>query len=213
CPGKCTQRGKAGADCDRDDACRSGLHCGALGTCEKPASEGETCGGGSAPGCALGLSCQGEDAAKHITGKCVTLDTVLHAKVGESCDLAAGKLCAPDLSCAIKPNTIPVAFECMKKVASAAKCQYGIPSQCPDNEYCDADLAKLKTDGVCRKLPVSGEACLADMPGFPRCAPQLLCSTEEKCRKVGRLGDACGDDSECASTHCDKDKCAAETCK
>lgn len=212
CPGACAERGGSGDDCEDDDHCKNGLQCSA-GKCEKPADEGDPCGAGDAASCALGLTCNGADETTGTKGTCGTLEDAFSKAEGQACNLEAGELCEPDLSCIAKLSGVSVSFVCAALVGSGEACSFGVPTQCPDGEYCDADIAMAQVTGTCQPLPGDGDACQLTIPGSPNCAPGLVCGSEAKCRKIGRIGDACADDGDCASSHCESDKCAVNLCE
>lgn len=207
CPGKCTALGAKGDTCTTDDECQNHLTCANDGTCQTPGVAGAACGMTGVPDCQLGFICTGANKTKMTAGKCKAYADVFAGKAGEVCDLSGGKLCADGLSCIAMIMGTSASFQCAAKVAAGAACNYGLPSQCPSGQYCNADIAMGKLTGTCSALPKAGEACLSS--GFDSsCASGLTCGSDGNCRKFGRLGDACKDNSDCASDHCDAMKCA-----
>ena len=214
CPGTCTQRAAKGASCTDNEACKSGLVCGNDGKCAQPTQQGDACGGGVAADCGLGLVCQGEDAKTAKAGKCVAIESVFAKKDKEVCDPTKAVLCEPELSCIASLSGVTLSWACATKVASGADCHFGAPTQCPDDEFCDADVAMAHVTGKCQTLPVAGEACRTPTDGSAQCAPGLACSSDGKCRDTGRVGDDCADKADCASNFCDKqNKCATDICE
>ncbi|HEX7480000.1 MAG TPA: hypothetical protein VF331_19540 [Polyangiales bacterium] len=210
CPGVCTALGAAGDSCNSSDECRNLLACSTAGTCAKPATVGQPCGLTGQVSCALGLLCSGADTAQNLAGKCTPVSAAFTAKTGESCDLQKQKYCVDGVACIAMLANATATFSCAAKVAAGASCHFAVPSQCPDTQYCNADLTKPMTDGsgTCLDLPKAGEACLPTAGVEGDCAPGLACAADQKCRALGRIGDACTGDSDCASERCDAGKCS-----
>jgi hypothetical protein len=209
CPGTCTERGGKDDECTEDDACKSGLTCGA-DKCVAPGDEGDACGTASSGACDFGLLCSGADQATSKPGTCKKLADVFAGAAGEACSLEKTDFCDPGLSCIVKIENLQPKASCAKQVDAGADCNFGVPSQCPKGEYCDIAMGKIA--GKCEQLPGEGDACLA-LAGSLQCAPGLTCGSDSKCRTLGRIGDACGDDTDCASSLCEDDKCATDFCE
>ena len=123
------------------------------------------------------------------------------------CDLQATRLCAADLSCVVKLQGQSAVQTCMAEVAAGAACSFGVPTQCPDGEYCaGTNLPMGNFNGTCTPLPGDGEACAED-PASAGCRTGLICDTDDKCRARGRLDDPCVSNDGCLSTRCDGGKC------
>lgn len=213
CPGTCKARSGSGDVCEESDECENGLDCGGAGTCEAPGKAGDPCGTQGTASCGLGFLCNGADEDKGTAGTCGTFEDAFSKKLGDSCDLQASVFCEAGLSCIANLVNNAVSFECAKLVAAGAACHFGVPSHCPDGEYCNADIMTGKVEGSCVKLPKAGDDCQVQIPGTPNCAAGLMCGSDDKCRKNGRVGDACAEDGDCASNHCDGGKCAIELCE
>jgi hypothetical protein len=212
CPGKCTELVAAGKTCSDDDECADGLACDA-GRCTTPAREDEPCGGAVAPSCLAGLVCIGEDAATGKAGTCRTHAAVFAAGRDQTCDYDTGKLCEDGLSCVVQRlQGQSAVLSCEQPVASGQACKFGVPSPCPQAEYCSAIIDIGEIRGTCRLLPAAGEACLT-VPGSADCAAGLVCIAG-RCDPVARLGQPCASDDGCASKRCVTRRCeAAPVCE
>jgi hypothetical protein len=204
CPGKCAERSAEGEDCSRNEECKDGLTCNEQGQCEAPSEEGDTCGGAS-PGCGLGQICVGAVASTGAPGQCKPNEEAFVAKEGDACD-PSGSFCEPALSCAAMPGMLGPEWTCKQPAKSGGACSLAVPSQCPQDEFCDG---KGALQGECQPLPKAGEACRNEpMMVGSACAPGLLCGSDDACREPGRIGEACGADGDCVSGLCEDDKCA-----
>ncbi|NOY93657.1 MAG: hypothetical protein GXP55_20925 [Deltaproteobacteria bacterium] len=214
CPGTCTDRKDEGAACTDDAECISGLTCdGDPGTCQRPRNAGESCGGGSLPGCGLPTVCMGDDAEAGTPGTCRSLSDALTAAVGESCDPGAGTLCVEGASCALvsyDPATMDLTWTCVAAYAAGADCSLAVPDACPSGQVCSANPAGGTFSGSCTPLPTASEACRTGSGG-PQCAPGLVCDGGS-CAVIGRLGEGCVTDKGCASGKCTGNLCVAPVC-
>ena len=205
CPGTCSELLGPGDPCEQDDDCEDGLACpDELGTCAALAEEpGEPCGGGVSGSCRADLVCAGEDEAVGAAGTCTTLEDLFAGELGEACDFDAGELCEVGLSCTVESiaNDGTTEIVCAEPVGSGDDCKFGVPSPCPVDEYCDADIQAGMADGTCRPLPGAGDACV-EVPGSPGCAPGLFCDVDDRCHARNRLGQPCASDDGCASGNC-----------
>jgi hypothetical protein len=203
CPGTCTPRLTAGDPCEDDDQCEDGLTCADDDTCSAPAEAGDACGGGVAGSCAAGLFCVGEDEAQGTAGTCREYGELFQAGLGDACDFNSGELCADGLSCVVTALGADgnAQLSCVEPSDSGAACNFGAPSPCPGDEYCDADIATGMIEGTCQPLPGAGERCIA-LPGSPDCEPGLVCEADGRCHPVNRLGQPCASNDGCASRLC-----------
>jgi hypothetical protein len=217
CPGTCSERLGPGDPCEEDDDCEDGLACpDELRTCAALAEEpGESCGGGVSGSCRADLVCIGEDEAMGTAGTCVSRADLFAGQLGDPCDFDAGELCEVGLSCIVESIADDGTTEilCAEPVGSGEDCKFGVPSPCPIDEYCDADIQVGMNDGTCRPLPGAGDACV-EVPGSPGCAPGLLCDVDDRCHSRNRLGQPCASDEGCASGSCMAGTCARpEACE
>jgi len=211
CPGSCAARTGAGTPCDHDEACQDGLSC-QRGSCAAVAGDGEPCEGDGAGECRLGLLCVGEDDDTGTPGTCKQFEAIFTEALGEECDVDTGALCQEGLSCAVESIGIGGAtLRCVEPSASGAPCSFGIPSPCPDGEYCDANISSSGADGDCVPLPGMGEPC-ADQPFGLSCEEGLTC-IDGTCGQQRRLGAPCADDRECVSNRCAGGACEAPLCE
>jgi hypothetical protein len=203
CPRTCTERGASGAACGRDEECMSGLLCTG-GACGAPAALGAACAGSSGAMCAFGASCVGSTDTK--AGECKSNAEVQSGALGAACS-PGGTLCKEGLSCAWDGSK---AFSCQAAVAANQACHLALPSQCPNEQYCDAK--DVMTVGKCQTLPGDGAACALGN----QCAGGTLCIVENSkgvCHKLGDLGDACSQPGLCRSGSCTAGKCTTRpTC-
>lgn len=216
CPGTCTALLGAGGNCDDDDQCQDGLSCGDDGTCFEPAALDEDCEGGVAPTCGDGLICAGDDTDTMTAGTCKSPDDVFVNGVGADCDFDTLALCEDGLSCVVSIDSVTMqpSFACEAGVGSGEPCKFGVPTQCPAGEYCDADITQQEVEGDCLPLPDVGEPCV-DAPGAGiGCKAGLICDDADgNCHAVNRLGGECVSDDGCSSEHCDGGECVKpETC-
>jgi hypothetical protein len=207
CPGKCSALLAAGDPCKKSDQCENGLMCTDDGTCAAPVAEGDACGGDVGGSCAPGMSCIGEDTETSKPGTCRATSDLFKAKLNDPCDYDSGMLCEADLSCIASRNGVAVSLTCAERVGSGDACHFGAPTQCPDGEYCDADINTGVVEGQCHALPKAGDACV-DIPGSGSCSAGLICDVDQKCHPVNRLGQPCVSDDGCASERCVSSKCA-----
>lgn len=210
CPGTCSELLGPGEPCEEDDDCEDGLACpDEAGTCTALVEEpGDACGGGVAGSCRADLVCVGDDEVLGTAGTCKTYDELFSAELGEPCDFDAGELCEVGTSCVVESVAADGTTEivCAEPVGSGEDCKFGVPSPCPIDEYCDADIMAGVVDGTCTALPTAGERC-AQVPGTPPCAPGLLCDVDDRCHARNRLGQPCASDAGCASGNCVSGNC------
>ncbi len=205
CPGQCRQRGAAGAGCDTDDACRTGLAC-MDASCAAPLAAGSPCSDEDACG---GLS-------TCLDGRCAPLRDTFVAAVGESCDPEAGRGCVEGASCVLTgfdATTSTPEWTCESPSSSGGPCKVGFPDPCPSNEYCDADPATtLEFEGTCQPRRGAGQPCEdgGDL-GTQQCSSGLEC-LDGVCGSRKRLGDSCSSGGECLSGNCESGTCAAPMC-
>jgi hypothetical protein len=200
CPRVCQAAKASGQTCARDDECRRGLIC-VKGSCGAPAADNAACGGATGAACVLGDSCAG--GTDTVPGSCSRDATIQVGDVNTSCNPNTGPWCRDGLSCAYDGAA---GFKCVAAVAKGAMCRLALPSQCPNDSYCNAsDAISL---GTCTALPSEGQACA---PG-DQCAPGQLCvvkdaSSAGTCRRWLKLGDVCSDSSLCRSGACVQHRC------
>jgi hypothetical protein len=180
-----------------------------------PGGEGDTCGGGTNPGCELGLLCFGEDEEAGTPGSCTNPDDIFTEQEGGACDIQEGPMCEIGVSCVLTGGGAGgPTFECQAEVASGAACSIGFPDQCPDGEWCAGiDLEAMDFEGACEPLPGEGEGCAATF-GPANCESGLTCSTDSQtCVDVVAIGEDCDEDAGCFSDNCDSGTCSqAEEC-
>lgn len=207
CPGTCRALESAGAACQDDDQCTSGLFCSdETGRCVVPAGDGEACQGGE-PDCALGLFCAGADEDTNTSGECRPIDGVFGRLSGEDCDFEAGQLCVKNLVCQVDSvDTDGLHLSCASPVGSGEPCRIAIPDQCPGDEYCDVPMDML--EGTCRPRPGAGEACATTGVGT-YCEAYTRCDGGT-CRDLANLGERCSSDEVCLSEHCDGTACVSQ---
>ena len=216
CPGACHALLGPGAACEKDDQCEEGLTCsGSTNTCSANVLVGKPCGGTLAGDCAPGLACIGADEMTGAAGTCTEQSELFTGALGDRCDFDTGMLCKDGLSCIVE-SVAPggaTSLVCAEHVASKGACKFGAPSQCPAEEYCDADIKAGEIAGNCLPLPKVGERCVS-LAASPPCASGLRCDTDMLCHPLARLGQACVSDLGCASKRCAKDVCQRpEVCK
>jgi hypothetical protein len=206
CPGTCVPPRGPAEPCEDDDKCEDGLKC-SDGLCAAPAEENDSCGGGIAGECALGLICAGQDEGAGVAGVCRTEGEVFAAGLGEPCEVIEDlQLCEPGLSCVLRVEGMAIVSTCEEPVGSGEPCSVGVPAPCPRGEYCDAPGADMgMLEGVCSPLPKAGEACGPD--NGPRCELGLHCDVDVRCHPVNRLGQPCVSDAGCASGSCRNETC------
>jgi hypothetical protein len=199
CPRVCNSRHGADEDCGRDEECENGRICYG-GKCKSPAQEGDNCAGNSGAVCPLGLTCMG--STKDTAGKCARNADVQVGDLGAVCD-PSSTLCMEGLSCAFDGSN---GFNCQAPVESGGTCRLSLPSECPNDEYCDA--ADVMSEGHCRGLPGDGEPCVLG----DDCAAGHIClpngNDTAKCHRLGNLGDACTDNVTCRSGYCENEVCS-----
>ena len=174
CPNHCATLLGEGDACSGDNQCGDDLMC-VNAHCLRPSLKGEPCNGDSGKTCRLGFNCAG--ATDTEVGDCVPNATIQVGAEGDVCE-PGGALCMEGLSCVFDGND---AFHCERGVASGGACHLGLPSQCPNDEYCDA--TEVTDSSECRKLPGDGTACALTT----LCAPGLTCIVENDtptCRAI-----------------------------
>lgn len=193
CPGTCSEPQSAGLPCERSAECEDGLVCyqpdsTMPGTCAAPGADGDDCATGMIP-CGIGFVCRTEGSAR----VCRSLETVYVGDEGDGCAVS-GLLCSDGLVCA---STTATDGSCETKVASDAPCRRAQPSQCPRDQYCDAqnpgDL------GNCVDFPAADEPCLTGRSQV--CAAQHVC-VSDTCKPMRRAAESCETDAECYSGTC-----------
>jgi len=197
CPGSCSRREQAGEACTGNSDCAAGLKCGEASLCVAPAQQGEACKGGE-PDCIDGFFCVGNDDAMNVPGECKPFDEAFSGKLGATCSLQA--LCELELSCHIT-SLAPVEGECVEKVGSGDACNFAVPDQCPDEEYCTG-VSLLTPEGICVSKPEAGEDCGVNLFGNATvCAPYARCDAGV-CRELAHLGETCTVSGTCYSNTC-----------
>ncbi len=178
CPnGVCTPRGDIGETCERrplfptDEQCRRGLRC--VGErCAMAVGAGEVCSGPEQ--CGPRLACS--------DGVCVEPAAAYVAALGADCQVSAGRLCAPGLSCSF-------AGRCTAAASSVgAACAAGLPDPCLNGQYCDG--------ASCIDLPSEGMDCLPP-DQLRRCQPFLDCAPSGRCWGYDADTRRCGADVDC----------------
>jgi hypothetical protein len=201
CPGECVSLKAETDSCTSSEQCQEGLVCFG-GTCEVPLISGEDCSG-AADLCRTGLIC--------LDGTCEPQESVYGADEDEPCDPFADELCRVDgdepLVCVEQESGSAL---CRTRVFSDGTCRRSVPSQCPEDQYCDAEPNQ---EGTCRDLPGLYEECRPESKER-RCAPGLVCDTYqssgEACVYIKDNGGTCEGDASCYSGSCGDDlSCAA----
>jgi hypothetical protein len=102
-----------------------------------------------------------------------------------------------------------IVSECAAPVASGKSCSFGVPDQCPPDEYCKFGAA-LQVTGTCTAKPKAGEACViagsAATGAAEICAPYTRCDNGI-CRDLAAIGSECHSDGVCLSGSCAGGKC------
>lgn len=213
CPGKCAALRPEGASCNANEECQDGLTCQADATpteqkCRAPAKVGEACEGPDGRDCVAGTICVGEDQMK--SGTCKLAGDLSTSGQGESCDPGKDILCQEGLSCVIDAVSPMATFKCAAPSSPGGTCRLGIPDPCPSDEFCDADFAGGKVEGICHKLPNDGQPCAKEGFGLGApCAVGHVCDGTDTCRLRQRIGASCVEDGVCYSDTCESGKCAA----
>jgi hypothetical protein len=207
CPGTCSELLEAGDTCTKDDECADGLTCASNDRCIAPGRLGEACGRIADAPCAAGLVCIGADTGTAQAGECSDPEELYGAQLGEECDLETPVLCEEELACAV---VMPIEGEprlaCQKRVEIGDACTFGAPSQCPDGSFCSGlDIADGDLEGTCAELPDENDEC--NVNGGQACDDGLHCGGDTICHGIGRLGDGCTIDDDCASAYCDDGTC------
>lgn len=207
CPGTCTELLEAGEACTKDDECADGLACSNSDLCIAPGRLGEDCGRASDAPCAAGLVCIGADTATARAGDCSDPEELYGAQLNEECDLETPLLCEDELACAVvAPIEGEPRLACQERVDVGDDCTFGAPSQCPEGSFCSGlalDAGDL--EGTCAELPDENDEC--NLNGGQACDDGLHCGGDNICYGIGRLGDGCTIDDDCASTYCDDGTC------
>jgi hypothetical protein len=201
CPRTCQKAKATGDKCSRDDECQRGLLC-MSGACGAPAADNAACGGIANTPCILGDSCAG--GTDTMPGSCSRDATIQVGDVNASCNPSTGPWCRDGLSCAYDGAA---GFKCVAPANKGAMCRMALPSQCPNDSYCNA--ADPISMGTCTALPGDGQPCTA----ANACAPGHLCivanaSAAGVCHRWLKLGDACTDSNLCRSGSCVQGHCA-----
>ena len=204
CPGKCVALLSAGQACAADGDCASGLQCSSeTSLCVKPAAVGEHCEYGSPP-CATGLLCLGKDDANQAPGVCRSIADAFSAAAGAPCDLVAGALCGPGVSCVadhIDLSALKVVWTCVTKGAYIAggACKPGFPEACAAGYYCLTGTGAAALDGICTAVPDAKQACGT---GFgAQCKSGAVC-VDGICQNYAANGVSCTGNGMCYSGYC-----------
>jgi hypothetical protein len=204
CPGKCVTLRTAGQACAADGDCADGLQCSKVThSCVKPAALGEPCQNG-APPCGPGLLCLGNDDEAKTPGTCRSAVDSLSAPEGAACDLFAGILCQPGVSCTgdhLDVAAGKVAWLCVKTGSFAAgeACKPGFPDACASGYYCKTGTGLLALQGICTAIPNVKEPCGT---GFgAQCKTGAVC-VNGTCEAYATNGVDCTGDDACFSEYC-----------
>ncbi len=207
CPGACVAFQTSGLPCRASRECADGLEC-------RDCTDAKVCSGkaclallkqGDAcetlngqPTCPAGLICKGKPGS----GTCETRSSVFVGKLGDACDVY-GALCQVGLVC---ESTTGTAGKCAALASAGDACKRAKPSQCPNDQYCDA--VNPGVAGVCQFLPTDGQACVRKT-----CAPDNVCiaasasDTIGTCHALTKAGAACVASAQCYSGTCDTNIC------
>jgi Dickkopf N-terminal cysteine-rich region len=199
CPRACTARAAKTEACTRDEECQTGLICN-VDHCEQPAAVGAMCAGDTSTVCAFGNSCVGSTNTQ--AGVCKPNAEVQIGALDAVCT-PGGTLCQEGLSCAFDGKS---GFNCQAAAGTDDSCHLALPTECPNEDYCDA--ADVMTAGTCVTLPSDGAACVLG----DQCAPGHVCVPDSAkkpvCRRVGDLGESCTVAAMCRSGYCADGSCA-----
>ena len=190
--GKCAARSPKGEACVTGSGCQANATC-VNGTCKGFGELPTYCKGGAGDGCIpKSYSCISGASG---TSKCtVTLTRLLSA--GKACfgitDSVQGGVnitttCQKGLHCAVDSQM------CVANLTVGAACD-------PTKAQCAS--ASCGGDKSCAALPGEGAAC------SKFCAPGLRC-IQSKCGKRLAAGGACNYPTDCQSTQCEANSCAA----
>ncbi len=214
CPGTCGPLFKENEACSGSNRCEAGLTCmlgsDQLGVCTKQAAAGASCS--SSIPCTSFYVCSGLDSADpQATGSCEPREMIYSGALHDACSLGTDALCDVGLSCVLAEQGREIVGSCEEQVAAGAACQYAIPDQCPQGQYCRiADTEAMPLVGTCTSSPKLGEECAYARLLTAPCAPEQHCSaTTKKCEPSYYLGEACAADEDCLSYHCVEQKCVA----
>lgn len=214
CPGTCGPRFKENEPCTSLNRCEDGLSCmldaDRAGVCTKQAPAGGLCS--STIPCTSFYFCSGlEGTDPEATGTCEPRNALFGGARHDSCSLGADGLCEVGLSCVLAARGQQIAGTCEEHVAAGAACQYALPDQCLEGEYCRiGDTEATPLVGTCTKNPELGQECAYDAVLSAPCAPDQHCSALSKnCEQSFSLGEACAANEDCLSHHCVEQKCVA----
>jgi len=213
CPGKCTPAPKAGESCGIG-ICANGLYCDQSGgQCRKPTpTVGGSCLGGTAPRCALDMTCLG--SKKDVTGKCRPNDELFTSQ--STCNWVQGPLCQEGFFCALNSDdeitNDSYNGKCTGTAVEKEACTFALTDSCPKGYFCSVAGGIA---GFCFPLPQAGKPCT--LPGFKAlCVQGARCANRDEndpvtepgvCAGLVRNGQSCAYSEQCYSNLCVDGKC------
>lgn len=193
--------GLEGTPCVVNGECVSG-HCAfanGVGICCDSACEGacETCLGANPGQCEPVFSAEND-------GRCENPDW---CDANAECGPIEGSSCNPD--CPL--GWVCLAGTCVRPAPDGTMC--GSDQACVSGHCIDGVCCESRCDGICQRCDIIDGECLAAETGTD---PDLECGVGICSREAGgcagRPGEACGDDDECASGHCEGFTCCEREC-
>jgi hypothetical protein len=213
CPGTCTLLGTEGTHCTRAWECEPNLVCSLeLAECVVAQPAWAVCNDIDLV-CEPGLSCDVDASDPAGSFKCMAPNDVLDRSAGEACNLFEDEFCGDGLHCVLEADVYQDGICTAETASSGGSCHAAYPSQCPDDEYCDADVMLGETSGTCRPLPTTGEPCLTNASLARECPYGHMC-LNGVCVTIQPLGGPCEDDLQCyaAEAHCVDGVCSSDVC-
>lgn len=195
---RCEAPLQAGASCENDQACATGLHCSpATKKCERPGGLDATCA--SDRGCVPEFACR----ARYGAARCFTIKCDAS---GNNCqqDQPTSRTCNPGETC--NSNELCVGGDalgsfCTRRAAAGASCENYSNGGCAAGYVCQIGTAR------CVSAPRLGEPC--PMPFDRSCSSDgtLVCLSDNAgtstCRAPVAIGQQCDSGGNCVKgAHC-----------
>jgi hypothetical protein len=207
CPGTCKPFAQQGAVCTVNDDCDpvAGFYCekaadagadradgGVKGTCQPFVAVNADCGQNKE--CVPGALC--------IDRKCRRGSDLFTLAETFTC-YTNGLLCKSDLHCEFSGIPLLSMGTCVKEKQPLDPCKLSLPSECPANYYCSANI--LNTMGKCLVSPVENQKCATDAEqnaGLAApCHSGLVC-VNGICKPARQLDEPCETNAQCYSSTC-----------